>query len=240
VIYLFPHPSPLPTGEGKKPQNNNMPKIKTVLFDLDGTLADTAPDLAAALNHVLKNHNCDPLPYETIRPIVSHGGMALITLGFGKEHPEFDVLYKELLQHYRVNIANETTLFSGMNDLLLELDKMNISWGVVTNKPAWLTEPLMDALNLSSRAVAIVSGDTLEQRKPHPAPLLHACEQAGSKASECIYVGDAERDIEAGNRAGMFTIVALFGYISKDEAPENWGANNLIETPAQLLKYLKI
>ena len=103
-----------------------MPTIKTVLFDLDGTLADTAPDLANALNHVLKLHSCDPLPYETIRPIVSHGGMALITLGFGKEHPEFDTLYQELLQHYQNNIANETVLFPGMNELLLELEEKKI------------------------------------------------------------------------------------------------------------------
>jgi len=161
-----------------------MPKIKTVLFDLDGTLADTAPDLAAALNHVLKAHNSDPLPFEKIRPVVSHGGMALVTLGFGKDHPEFDSLYKELLQYYQDNIANETTLFSGMNELLLELEQKNINWGVVTNKPGWLTAPLLDALNLTSRAATIVSGDTLEQRKPHPAPLLHACNQAGSKADE--------------------------------------------------------
>jgi len=202
-----------------------MPKIKTVLFDLDGTLADTAPDLAGALNHVLKKHGHQPLPYETIRPFVSHGGIALTTLGFGKEHPEFDSLYKELLAHYEANIANETVLFAGMHELLLELEANNINWGVVTNKPAWLTEPLLDALNLSSRASAIVSGDTLEQRKPHPAPILYACEQAGSKAEECIYIGDAERDIEAGNRAGMHSIIALFGYIAESDTPDNWGAH---------------
>ena len=212
-----------------------MPKIKTVLFDLDGTLADTAPDRAAALNHVLKIHTCDPLPYETIRPIVSHGGMALITLGFGKDHPEFDTLYQELLQYYQNNIANETVLFQGMNELLLELEKKNINWGVVTNKPSWLTDPLLDALNLTSRTVAIVSGDTLEQRKPHPAPILHACKQAGSEANECIYIGDAERDIEAGNRAGMPSIVALFGYIAESDTPDDWGAYTSIKTPLEIM-----
>lgn len=212
-----------------------MKKIKTVLFDLDGTLADTAPDLAAALNHVLKIHNCDPLPFETIRPIVSHGGMALITLGFGKEHPEFDTLYQELLQYYQNNIANETVLFPGMDELLLELEEKNINWGVVTNKPSWLTEPLLDALNLTSRSVAIVSGDTLEQRKPHPAPILHACKQAGSEADECIYIGDAERDIEAGNRAGMHSIVALFGYIAESDTPKNWGAHSTINHPLEII-----
>lgn len=211
-----------------------MPKIKTVLFDLDGTLADTAPDLAAALNHVLTQHDCETLPFETIRPFVSHGGAALVTLGFGKDHPEFDLLYKELLDFYQANIANETTLFPGMSELLLELEANNMNWGVVTNKPAWLTDPLMQALNLSSRAVTIVSGDTLEFRKPHPAPILHACQQAGSHANECLYVGDAERDIEAGNAAGMLSIVALFGYIAATDTPDTWGAYTAIQSPQEI------
>jgi phosphoglycolate phosphatase len=216
-----------------------MPKIKTVLFDLDGTLADTAPDLANALNHVLEAHNHETLSLEIIRPVVSHGGMALINLGFGEDHPEFDSLYQELLQHYQDNIANETTLFPGMNECLLELEKNNINWGVVTNKPGWLTEPLLEALNLTSRAVAIVSGDTLEQRKPHPAPLLHACNKAGSEANECLYVGDHIRDIEAGNRAGMITLVALFGYIDKSETPADWGAHTMINTPQEIIDLIQ-
>lgn len=215
-----------------------MPKIKTVLFDLDGTLADTAPDLAAALNHVLKAHNCEPLPYETIRPYVSHGGIALTTLGFGKDHPEFDSLYKELLAHYENNIANETTLFAGMDDLLTNLEANNLNWGVVTNKPGWLTAPLMQALKLTSRAATIVSGDTLKQRKPHPAPILHACNQAGSEAAECIYVGDAERDIEAGNAAGMRSIVALFGYIAESDKPNEWNAHASINHPKEILSII--
>ena len=215
-----------------------MPKIKTVLFDLDGTLADTAPDLAGALNHVLKNHNHDPLPYETIRPYVSHGGVALTTLGFGKEHPNFDNLYKELLQHYLNNIANETQLFDGMNDLLLELEEKNINWGIVTNKPGWLTEPLMQALDLTSRASSIISGDTLEHRKPHPAPILLACEQSKSTADECIYVGDAERDIQAGNAAGMPSIIALFGYISETDTPNDWNAHASINHPKEIISII--
>lgn len=216
-----------------------MKKIKTVLFDLDGTLADTAPDLANALNYVLKKHHYTPLPYEKIRPIVSHGGMALVTLGFGEEHPEFDTFYKELLEYYLNNIANETTLFPGMDELLLALDKDNINWGVVTNKPTWLTEPLLDALDLTARAVTIVSGDTLDERKPHPAPLLHACQQAGSKAEECIYVGDAERDIEAGNRAGMLSLVALFGYIADTDTPNDWGAFSSIDSPQAIIPIIQ-
>lgn len=126
-----------------------------------------------------------------------------------------------------------------MDELLHKLEDNNINWGVVTNKPTWLTKPLLDALNLTTRASTIVSGDTLEQRKPHPAPLLHACQQAGSKAEECIYIGDAERDIKAGNNAGMHTLVALFGYISKNDKPELWGANNMIEKPEQLLSSIE-
>lgn len=216
-----------------------MPKIKTVLFDLDGTLADTAPDLAGALNHVLKLHNCEPLPYEVIRPHVSHGGVALTTLGFGKDHPEFDSLYQELLQHYQNNIAKETILFEGMSELLLTLEENNMSWGVVTNKPGWLTEPLLDALNLTSRATTIVSGDTLDERKPHPAPILYACNQAGSEVTECIYVGDAERDIEAANRAGMPAIIALFGYISETDKPESWEAHASINHPQEILSIIE-
>ena len=215
-----------------------MPKIKTVLFDLDGTLADTAPDLAGALNHVLKTHNHKPLPYETIRPHVSHGGIALTTLGFGENHPEFDSLYKELLAHYENNIANETTLFAGMNELLLELEDKNINWGVVTNKPGWLTEPLLLKLNLTSRAATIVSGDTLKERKPHPAPILHACKEAGSEPPECLYVGDAKRDIEAGNAAGMPSIVALFGYIAESDITDDWGAHASINHPKEILSII--
>lgn len=216
-----------------------MPKIKTVLFDLDGTLADTAPDLAGALNHVLIKHQQEPLPYETIRPHVSHGGVALTTLGFGKDHPDFDIIYKELLAYYEANIANETTLFEGMSELLNQLEANNINWGVVTNKPGWLTAPLLDALNLTSRAVTIVSGDTLEERKPHPAPILYACNQAGSEAPECLYIGDAERDIEAGNRAGMLSIVAMFGYIAESDKPDTWGAHALIQSPKEIISIIQ-
>ena len=216
-----------------------MPNIKTILFDLDGTLADTAPDLANALNYVLMQHQQNPLPFEKIRPVVSHGGAALIKLGFGENHPEFDLLYKELLEHYKNNIANETTLFPGMQDLLTHIEANALNWGVVTNKPAWLTLPLLDELKLTAKATTIVSGDTLNERKPHPAPLLHACEQAGSHASECIYVGDAERDIEAGNRAGMHTVVALFGYIAETDAPDQWGAGKLIKSPQDLIPWIQ-
>ncbi len=216
--------------------------IKTVLFDLDGTLADTAPDLADALNTILRANKRPALPFETIRPVVSHGGMALIKLGFGlePEQPEFEPLRQQLLEVYANNIANHTRLFPGMDELLEAIETHGMNWGVVTNKPAWLTRPLMQALELEQRAACIVSGDTLAERKPHPAPLLHACQLSGCLNSECAYVGDAERDIVAGHHAGMTTIVALFGYIGREDKPETWGADALLESPRQIMEWLKL
>ena len=213
---------------------------RTVLFDLDGTLLDTAPDLAAALNATLQLNERAALPFETIRPVVSHGGRALIELGFGidPQHPDFEPLRKQLLDLYQANIAVHTALFPGMADVLDELENRGIRWGVVTNKPGWLTEPLLDALDLGSRAACIVSGDTLKERKPHPAPLLHACKLAGCQPEQTLYVGDAERDIEAGRNAGMHTLVALFGYLMEHDRPENWGADALIEQPADILDHV--
>ena len=220
----------------------NQRHLKTVLFDLDGTLADTAPDLADALNAVLLNNGKDALPFEQIRPIVSHGGMALVSLGFGiePEHPEFEPLRQQLLEIYASGIANKTRLFPGMSELLDFIESAGMNWGVVTNKPAWLTDPLLDALQLSQRAVSIVSGDTLAERKPHPSPLLYACEQAGSQGFECVYVGDAERDIVAGHKAGMQTIVALFGYIGTEDRPDTWGADVLLESPQEIREWLQL
>ena len=211
-----------------------------VLFDLDGTLLDTAPDLAAALNATLQLNKRDALPFESIRPVVSHGGRALIELGFGidPQHPDFEPLRKQLLDLYEANIAVHTRLFPGMDEVLDTLEQRGIRWGIVTNKPAWLTEPLLDALALGSRAACIVSGDTLKERKPHPAPLLHACKLAGCQPEETLYVGDAERDIEAGRNAGMRTLVALFGYLMEHDRPQDWGADGLIEQPVDIFQHL--
>lgn len=214
--------------------------IKTVLFDLDGTLADTAPDLAFALNQVLIEHGKKPLPFDIIRPYVSHGGPALIQLGFhiSAEHPDFEPCRQRLLEIYRANIARETTLFPGMHELLNHIEQNNMNWGVVTNKPGRLTEPLMDALELTQRAACIVSGDTCNNRKPHPEPILHGCKLAGSEAQHCIFIGDAERDIESGRRAGMKTILAMFGYIGDDDAPHQWQADVMLDTPQAIIDWL--
>lgn len=214
--------------------------IRTILFDLDGTLLDTAPDLAAALNTVLEENQLPPLPFESIRPAVSHGGIALIKLGFRlqQDDPRFDALRQRLLTVYRENISRRTTLFPGMEALLQAIEQRGLNWGVVTNKPGWLTDPLMKDLQLYDRAVCVISGDTLQQRKPHPAPLLHACQLANSLPEQCLYVGDAQRDIEAGINAGMYTMVALFGYFTEQDRPHDWGANHLIEEPRELLAWL--
>lgn len=222
------------------PKTREDARIRTVLFDLDGTLLDTAPDLAFALNETLREFGQAPLPYEHIRPVVSHGGIALIKLGFGLGPEDDGYLPRRqfLLDTYRANIARDTRLFTGMNELLEALERQGLNWGVVTNKPAWLTEPLLRELGLFERAAVIVSGDTLSERKPHPAPMLYACEQAGSQPHECLYVGDARRDIEAGNNAGMATLVALFGYIGEGDDPHAWRADALVETPQEILAWL--
>ena len=214
--------------------------IRTILFDLDGTLLDTAPDLAAALNTVLEENERAALPFESIRPVVSHGGVALIKLGFklGPDDPRFDPLRQRLLAVYRENISRRTTLFPGMGVLLDELEQRGLNWGVVTNKPGWLTDPLLKELQLYDRAACVVSGDTLQQRKPHPAPLLHACKLANTRPGQCLYLGDAERDIEAGKNAGMHTMVALFGYFTEKDQPHSWGATHLINEPGELLAWL--
>jgi len=218
-----------------------MPRdIRAVLFDLDGTLADTAPDLAWALNEVRREQGLAPLPFEHIRPAVSHGSRALIERGFGLDPSDatFEPLRRRLLDLYRDNLARHTRLFDGMDEVLDTLEARGLHWGVVTNKPAWLTEPLLAALDLDHRAAAIVSGDTVDQRKPHPAPLLHACALAGADAARCLYVGDARRDIEAGRAAGMHTLVALFGYLDDDDDPAAWNADALVATPADILRWL--
>lgn len=215
--------------------------LTTVLFDLDGTLADTAPDLAFALNTVLVEQGMLALPFAHIRPVVSHGAAALIRLGFGldPEDEGFAPLRVRLLEIYRTNLAQGTRLFPGMAELLLVLERLGMKWGVVTNKPAWLTEPLLEALGVAQRACCIVSGDTTKQRKPHPEPMLHACAISGSLPKQCVYVGDAQRDVEAGRQAGMKTLVALFGYLDASDRPAEWGADGMVEHPLEILNWME-
>ena len=211
-----------------------------VLFDLDGTLADTAPDLAYALNQTLQAHGRPALPFERIRPMVSHGGIALIRLGFGlePEDPGFEDYRQHLLRVYQDNLCRETRLFDGMPEVLETLERRGIPWGVVTNKPAWLTDPLMSALGLTARTPAIVSGDTCAERKPHPQPLLHACRLLAADPSACWYVGDAGRDMQAARAAGCLAIGATFGYLCPEDPVDAWQADRLIDHPRALLQLL--
>lgn len=217
-----------------------MKKISTILFDLDGTLVDTAPDMAAALDDLCLEENREILPYHIVRPHVSNGSVALVKLAFGDNIDEatLDRLKDRYLQIYKGSIAKHSVLFDEMKDVLEHLEKNNIKWGVVTNKPGWLTLPLMQALKLEQRASCIVSGDSTENRKPHPEPMHYACTLANCEPEECIYVGDAHRDIEAGNNAGMKTIIALYGYIDSDDDTAKWNANEVIQSPSEILNHL--
>ena len=215
-------------------------RIRTVLFDLDGTLADTAPDLAHVLNMLLGEEGKHSLPYEIIRPEVSHGATALIKLGFGVGSGDagFDRLRQRFLDLYSENLCHLTRPFEGVVPLLKGLEARGINWGIVTNKPAFLTDPLVARLNLAPAPACVISGDTVPNRKPHPEPVLLACTRAGSHAGQCLYVGDAERDIQAGRHAGMKTLVALFGYISNGETPERWAADGMVRAPLEILDWI--
>ena len=212
-----------------------------ILFDLDGTLADTAPDLAFALNRTLEHFRLAPLPYGQIRPVVSHGGVALIRLGFAiePEAPGFEERRQFLLDVYAENLCRETGLFTGMSEVLSGLESLQVPWGIVTNKPAWLTDPLMSAMHLDTRAGCVVSGDTCANRKPHPEPILHACELLGRDPRRSWYVGDAGRDMLAGRAAGCTTVGALYGYLHPTDPPDAWQADLTIRDPIHLLDLLK-
>ncbi|MBL1293663.1 MAG: HAD-IA family hydrolase [Thiotrichales bacterium] len=214
---------------------------QAVLLDLDGTLADTAPDLANALNNTLIHYGKDALPFSAIRPAVSHGGKALIQLGFGFDdnHAAYSETREYLLNTYENNIATHTKLFDGIPTILEYLEEKLIPWGIVTNKPAYLTTPLVIALSLDTRASCVVSGDTASHSKPHPAPLFHACKTIGVDAKRCLYIGDAKRDIEAGRNAGMTTLAAAFGYIDKHDNIEDWGADGIINSALEILDWVK-
>lgn len=214
--------------------------ITTVFFDLDGTLADTAPDLAAALNQLLAEHHQPALPFEKIRPVVSHGGNALIELAFGikPNDPGFLPLRERYLEIYQTRLHNSTHLFDGIETVLDALEAKQIIWGVITNKPAWLTNPLMEKLQLTDRAGCIVCGDSTAHSKPHPAPMLLACELTQCDPASSLYVGDAERDVIAGKAAGMHTLIALYGYIDQKESPGQWQAEGMINTPVEIVDWI--
>jgi len=211
-----------------------------VLFDLDGTLLDTANDLGEALNHVLVKYDLPIICRESYRPVASDGALGLLKLGFAEKLADFDyeTLRQEFLQYYISNLAVHTCLYPGVETLINGLNRHDIPWGIVTNKPEAITQKLLPHFNMLSKSQSMVGGDTLTTRKPDPAPLLFACEQMNINPNKCIYVGDAPRDIEAGNRANMFSIVAQWGYISDKKICHQWGADAIAKTPEEILPYI--
>ena len=216
--------------------------VSTILFDLDGTLVDTAPDLGYALNLQLKRHGKAPLSDATIRPFASHGSRGLIGLGFGitPKEDNFIQMRDEYLALYDTVFTRSPVLLPGIADLLQAIENKGLKWGVVTNKPRRFTEGLIESMALHHNAACVVCGDDAPQPKPSPATLLLACEQVGVKPQNCMYVGDAERDVQAGRAAGMKTVVALFGYIDVTDKPSEWGADALINTPKELLSLVNL
>ena len=210
---------------------------RAVFFDLDGTLVDTAPDMVAALQDVQRDRGVEPVTYPLGRSHVSNGAMGLLSLAFPNEDILPDgPLVCDFIARYKARVCEESRVFDGLEDLLRVLDHAAVPWGVVTNKPEHLTMPIMHELALAERSASTVSGDTLPTRKPDPATLLHACEQAGVAARDSIYVGDALRDIQAGINAGMATVAAGYGYIVKEDDPRAWGADEFAVDTEELVK----
>lgn len=216
------------------------PSAAAVLFDLDGTFADTAPDLGAALNHVRALHRLPPLPLEITRLQASHGSAGLLKLGLNvtPDDAEYPALRDAFLAHYTAHICDHTTLFPGMAELIASLEQRGLPWGIVTNKPHRFTLPLMQALGYADRAACLVSGDTCAHAKPHPAPLLRAAEIIGIAPQHCLYLGDDRRDMEAGLAADMPSLIALYGYIDPQANLDTWPATGTIASPLALLEHI--
>ena len=211
-----------------------------ILFDLDGTLVDTAPDLAYALNLQRELHGLAHLPMEAIRPFASHGSKGLLNIGFDltPEDETFEEMRAEYLDLYDQVFTRSPVLFDGVEELLAKLHQRDIKWGVVTNKPRRFAAPLIDSMQLITPMACLVCGDDAPLPKPAPDTLFMACEQSLVKPECCFYVGDAERDIEAGNAASMKTVVALWGYIDTSDKPMKWGADFAINHPLELISLI--
>jgi len=221
--------------------------MSVVLFDLDGTLVDTAHDLGLALNIQLERHGMQTLSHDDIWPVASHGSRGLLALGFDITPADscYEAMRIEYLDLYESVFTNKPILLPGITELLGTLDAKGIKWGIVTNKPRRFSVDLIKAVRLGSgvlaqRTVCLVCGDDASQPKPAPDTLLMACKETNSDPVDCIYVGDAERDVQAGKAAGMKTVVALFGYIASTDKPLEWGADALIKTPNDLLNYMRL
>lgn len=216
--------------------------VRAVLFDLDGTLIDSAPDLGAAADKMRTDRGLPSLPLERYRPMAGAGARGMLGEAFGMtpEHPEFPVYREEFFTNYQACMTHRTTVFEGVAELIRLLEQHRLAWGVVTNKSSRFTEPLTQAMPLFASAGAVVSGDTTPHAKPHPAPLLEAAMRLGLPPEHCIYVGDDERDIVAGRAAGMGTVAALYGYLGQKADAQEWGAQAAINFPLDLLQLLDL
>ena len=229
----------MPPEARPRPDPRPLP-VSAVLFDLDGTLADSAGDLAAALNRMRSERGLPPVPVAALRPHASAGARGLLGAGMGvtPDDADYPMLRDRFLAYYAASLAVTTELFDGIVALLDALALRRLPWGIVTNKAERFTQPVVAALGLTTRAGAIVSGDTTPHPKPHPAPLLHAATLLGVAPGHCLYVGDDLRDITAGNAAGMHTIVAEYGYLGERGCADDWPATGWIERPLALLDWL--
>jgi phosphoglycolate phosphatase len=224
-------------------QHDDAPQIaqcSAALFDLDGTLADTAPDLVAAVNKMRRDRGLELVAVERLRPLASAGARGLIggAFGIGPDHRDYAPMREEFLANYEADLCIETTLFPGIAQLLDALDERDIRWGIVTNKVGRLTLPLVEQLGLAARAHCVVSGDTTPHSKPHPAPLLHAAHALAVPPGKIVYVGDDLRDVQAGFAAGMATVAAAYGYCGTDLPPAMWHAQHIVDSPKQLQQLL--
>ena len=215
-------------------------KLSCVLFDLDGTLVDTAPDLFACLNESLQYHGFSVVSDVRLKPFISYGAVVLVeeSLKDKASDQEKALVVETLLAIYQHNIVRYSAFFDGMLDVLDTIESRGLKWGIVTNKRQRFTSPLIAALNLTERVACVVSGDTTANPKPHIDPMLEACKQAQVLAHECVYIGDAIHDIQAGSNAQMKTLVALYGYLSDKDKPEEWGADGFISSPQQLSTWI--
>jgi len=214
--------------------------IRCVLFDLDGTLADTAPDLAGALNKMRADRGLEAMPLEPLRRMASSGARGLVGVGFGIKpgDSDYEALKTEFLDNYQSALFVHSRLFDGIESLLTDLEQRDLAWGVVTNKASRFTNPLSQLIGFTGRAACVVSGDTTPHAKPHPAPLLHAAELCKVDPAACIYVGDDLRDIQAGRAAGMKTLAVTWGYMGDGEPVQQWGADAVIATPPEVLQHV--
>ncbi|WP_280152406.1 phosphoglycolate phosphatase [Piscinibacter sp. XHJ-5] len=220
----------------------SLDNFQAVLFDLDGTLIDSAPDLAGAANELRAAHGLPALPYECFRPMVGSGARGMVGVAFdvGPQHERFAELRDDFLRRYEQRMMLETRVFDAVLPVLDALEQGRRRWGIVTNKATRFTDPLVRSLGLHARAAAVVAGDTTPHSKPHPAPLLEAARRVGLEPSRCMYVGDDVRDVQAGRAAGMTTVVAGWGYLGIGEPIEAWGADFIIRRPAELLNLLGV